>query len=102
MARYFRRRYCSPRFVELALPFLSIQYLLDWLEGIDKKFGTKFILGIEAKFQKILGEECMARHPMSYHEAEEDDVLHAAWHFAGWYTGVQVRGSELRCFEVQG
>jgi len=24
---------------------------------------------------------------MSYYDAEEDDVLHASWHLAGWYIG---------------
>ena len=87
-------RYCSPRFVELAFPFLTIHFLLDGLEWIDKKFGTAIIDGIEKKFQKVLGEECMARHPMAYYEAEEDDVLLAAWHLTGWYICTMFPDSE--------
>ena len=80
-------RYVSPRFVELAMPFLCLHYFLDFLEAVDAKVGTTFILKIEKKFQQIMGEECMARHPMSFYEAEEDDILHAAWHLTGWYIG---------------
>jgi hypothetical protein len=80
-------KYVSPRFVELALPFLSVQFLLDFLEMLDGRLGTSFIKGIEARFHKLLGPETMARHPMFYYEAEEDDILHAAWHLSGWYIG---------------
>ena len=80
-------RYCSPRFVELALPFLTVHFFLDFLEFLDGKFGSSFIAKIENKFQSILGKECMARHPMAFYEPEEDDILHAAWHWTGWYIG---------------
>ncbi|GMH46300.1 hypothetical protein TrRE_jg741, partial [Triparma retinervis] len=78
----------------LFFPFLTIQFLLDGLEWVDKKFGTSIIDGIEKKFQKVLGEDCMARHPMAYYEAEEDDVLLAAWHLTGWYIGTMFPDSD--------
>ncbi|GMI42716.1 hypothetical protein TeGR_g1201 [Tetraparma gracilis] len=81
------KKYVSPRFVELALPFLSVHFFLDFLEWLDGRFGTSCIKRIEAKFHQIIGPEAMARHPMHYYEAEEDDILHAAWHLSGWYIG---------------
>lgn len=36
----------------------------------------------------------MARHPMSFYEAEEDDILHAAWHLTGWYIGTMFPDGE--------
>jgi len=88
------KKYISPRIIELALPFLSIHLFLDALEYCDKQFGTSFITRIEKKFHDILGKETMARHPMYYYEAEEDDILHAAWHLSGWYIGTMFPDTE--------
>lgn len=32
---------------------------------------------------------CCRRHPMSYYEAEEDDLLFATNYGIGWYSGIQ-------------
>ena len=80
-------RYVTPRFLELVFPFIVFHKFLDFLEGLDKKLGTSIIHKIEARAQAAIGPEIMAQHPMSFYEAEEDDVLFAAWHLSGWYTG---------------
>lgn len=75
----------SPRFVELFLPFLSLQYLFDFFERIPK---GKFLIQYLQRFflQKVLGSALTDRHPMSWYEPEEDDILLAKWHYSGWYT----------------
>jgi len=78
-------RYCSPRFFELGMPFLVFHKFLRFLEKLDEKYNTKCISSIEKVFQKIAGEEAMARHPMSYYEAEECDVLLTSLMWSGWY-----------------
>jgi hypothetical protein len=43
---------------------------------------------------------CRIRHPMSYYEAEEDDLLFATNYGVGWYSGIQFPSynvSELEC-----
>lgn len=54
-------RFVSPRMLEIVYPFLLIHYLLDWFEGIDKKYGTKFIDGVDNFFKTVCGEEILAR-----------------------------------------
>jgi len=93
-------RFVSPRFLELAMPFITLHKFIDFLEWIDGKLNTEIILRIEKRLQGIIGEECMARHPMSFYEAEEDDVLLAAWHFAGWYIGTMF--PDAKAWKVSG
>eukprot|EP00975_Prorocentrum_lima_P000007 3649-Prorocentrum_lima.AAC.1 len=59
------KHYVSPRFAELALPFLSAQWVFDYLEALDKRNGTEYIAKIEKSLQSALGEEVMVRHPMA-------------------------------------
>jgi len=80
-------RYTSPRFIEVVYPFLLIQKFFDWLEHRDKVNGTQTVRNVEKKLHAIIGEENMARHPMSWYVPEEDDLLLASWHYIGWYTG---------------
>ncbi|CAB9503630.1 expressed unknown protein [Seminavis robusta] len=80
-----KERFVSPRFIELFWPFICVQKFLDWLELRDERLGTTVIKNLEAKFQAQLGPDVMARHPMHWHEAEEDDVLLASTHLVGWY-----------------
>lgn len=54
-------RFVSPRMLEIVYPFLTVHYLLDWLEGLDKSRGTKFIDGVDDFFKKLCGEEILAR-----------------------------------------
>ena len=76
-------RFVSPRFHEVMWPYLWMGKIFDWLEKRD----PKTIKNIEAKLQDAIGKDTMARHPMSWHGAEEDDIILAAGHFAGWYVG---------------
>jgi hypothetical protein len=55
------KRFASPRMLEIVYPFLSIHYLLDFLEKVDKKYGTKFIDGVDQFFKNVCGEEILAR-----------------------------------------
>ena len=79
-------RFTSPRFIEIVFPFLTVQYFFDWLEKRDKKNGTTKIKNIEKKLQDAIGADTMARHPMEWYAAEEDDLILASWHYLGWYT----------------
>lgn len=82
-------RFVTPRVLELIFPFLTFHYFLDMLEYCDKKIGTKFIDGCDQLFKTFCGEEVIARHPMSYYAAEEDDMLFAINLGVGWYAGIQ-------------
>ena len=66
----------------------------------DKENGTTTIKNIEKKLQETIGEENMARHPMSWYAAEEDDLVLATWHFSGWYCGALFPNPE--CFMLSG
>ena len=77
-------RFVSPRFHEIIMPYLWMGKIFDWLEKRD----PKIIKNIEAKLQDGFGKDNLARHPMSWHGAEEDDLLLASWNFAGWYVCV--------------
>uniref|UniRef100_A0A7S2KWU4 Uncharacterized protein n=1 Tax=Leptocylindrus danicus TaxID=163516 RepID=A0A7S2KWU4_9STRA len=79
-------RFTSPRFIEVVFPFLTIQYLFDWIERRDEKNGTTKIQNIEKKLQDVIGADTMARHPMEWYAAEEDDLILASYHYLGWYT----------------
>lgn len=83
-------RFVSPRFIELWYPFICVQKFFDWLESRDKLNGTTVIRDIEKKFQDQIGPDVMARHPMHWYEAEEEDLLLAAWHFVGWFLGASL------------
>ena len=50
-------RYCSPRFLELAMPFLSFHYFLDFLGVIDRSVGTAFLPRIEKILQDAAGPD---------------------------------------------
>jgi len=82
--RLDEERFVSPRFHEIIMPYLWMGKIFDWLENRDPKIIKK----IEAKLQDTFGEDNLARHPMSWHGAEEDDLLLASWHFAGCYVCV--------------
>ena len=79
-------RYCSPRFLELAMPFLSFHYFLDFLGWLDNRAGTFFLLSIEKALQGAAGPDVMARHPMALVVAEECDVLLSTAHWCGYYA----------------
>lgn len=55
---------------------------------------------LRKKLQETIGEENMARHPMSWYAAEEDDLVLATWHFSGWYCGALFPNPE--CFMLSG
>jgi len=82
------------------MPFISLHKFIDSLEVVDSKLKTNIIGRLEKRLQGIIGEECMARHPMSFYDAEEDDVLLAAWHFSGWYIGTMF--PDARAWKVSG
>ena len=81
-------RYCSPRFLELAMPFLTFHYFLDFLEWIDGVSGgrTGFMARLEKTLQAAAGPDVMARHPMALKVAEECDVLLSTAHWCGYYA----------------
>lgn len=82
-------RFVSPRMIELLLPLLSVQYIIDGIEWIDSKYGTSMISYLEVMLcENYFGKELTSRHPMSWYGAEEDDILLALWERAGWYAGV--------------
>ncbi|GMI61477.1 hypothetical protein ScalyP_jg2996 [Parmales sp. scaly parma] len=93
-------RFVSPRFLEIFVPFVSFHKFLDLIEFLDAKLHTKLVASLEARLQAVVGTECMARHPMTYWEAEEDDCLPAGWHFAGWYSSVIF--PDARCWMKSG
>ena len=95
-----KERFVSPRFIEVAFPFLWLNYFFDWLERRDKVKGTTTIKNIENKLQEAIGKENMARHPMSWYEAEEDDIVLATWHYSGWYVGALFPDPE--CLMISG
>lgn len=80
------QRFASPRFIELAFPFVSLQLFLALLEKADATLGTACIKAIESRLQALIGEDVMARHPMNWYAAEEDDVLMMAYHSSGYYA----------------
>ena len=88
-------RFVSPQFIEVTFPFLWLHYFFDWLERRDEEKGTTTINHIEKKLQDIIGEENIARHPMSWYEPEEDDLILASWHNSGWYVGALFPDPEL-------
>jgi len=61
----------------------------DFLEWIDLKTGTSLIKGIETILQKGVGPDVMARHPMSFYAAEEDDLIFSSVYGCGYYAGIQ-------------
>jgi len=79
-------RYVSPRFLELAVPFLTVHYCLDFVEWFDSKVGTGMTAALERKLQAAAGPDVMARHPMALTVAEECDVLLATCHWCGYYA----------------
>jgi len=82
-------RFLSPKFVELFMPFLWMHVLAEKVAGILPKPVTESIIKIlEGIFANIMGEEVLSMHPMSMESAEEDDILLAAWHKAGYYAGI--------------
>ena len=76
-------RFVSPRMFEVQWPYIWLLKFFDWLEERDPSIVQKF----EAKLQGALGEDIISRHPMTWHDAEEDDTLLASWHYSGWYAG---------------
>jgi len=46
-------------------------------------------------FKTFCGEEVIARHPMTYYAAEEDDMLFAINLGVGWYAGIQFPSKEV-------
>ena len=79
----------APRLFEVLLPFLSIQYSLDFLEWIDFHYNSQFIQKLDNMVSWFCGEDVMKRHYMSYFNAEEDDLLLSMYLGVGWYNIIQ-------------
>jgi len=47
-------------------------------------------------YKSVCGPELLARHPMSFYEAEEDDLLFAINYGVGWYSAIQFPSSSVR------
>merc|ERR1712151_871305 len=82
-------RFVSPKFVELFMPFLWMHVAADQFAFVAPKGITDTIVKVlEGIFANVMGEEVLSMHPMSMDSAEEDDILLAAWHKAGYYAGI--------------
>jgi len=83
------KRFISPKFAELFMPFLWMHVVADKFASIAPKAVTDIAVKVlEGIFANIMGEEVLSMHPMSWDSAEEDDILLAAWHKAGYYAGI--------------
>jgi len=84
-----KNRFVSPKFVELFMPFLWMHVAADKFAAVAPQSVTDAIVKVlESIFANIMGEEVLSMHPMSMDSAEEDDVLLATWHKAGYYAGI--------------
>ena len=68
----------------MTLPFFPFFFFLNLIEWSDKKFNTSIVSYLENYLKKVAGHEVMIRHPMTYWEAEEDDVILAAHMLCGF------------------
>eukprot|EP00617_Octactis_speculum_P014274 CAMPEP_0185760992 /NCGR_PEP_ID=MMETSP1174-20130828/19895_1 /TAXON_ID=35687 /ORGANISM="Dictyocha speculum, Strain CCMP1381" /LENGTH=281 /DNA_ID=CAMNT_0028442019 /DNA_START=340 /DNA_END=1185 /DNA_ORIENTATION=- len=60
--------------------------LVQFFEWVDRIRGTRFIATIDALIKRIHGPDFLARHPMSFCEAAEDDHMISHFHWCGWNT----------------
>jgi len=89
------KNFVAPRLFEVMLPFLSIQYGLEFLEWIDFHYNSKFIQKLDNMVSWFCGDDVMKRHYMSYFNAEEDDLLLSMYLGVGWYNIIQYPFPEL-------
>lgn len=81
--------FISPRFVELLLPFMIVQYFFDFFEWSDRKWNTKFISFFDSVLYLFFGKDIMKKHFINFLSPEEDDILLSLFYGIGWYNIVQ-------------
>lgn len=81
--------FISPRFLELLFPFLTIQYLFDFLEWLDTNYGSNFISFFDSLLYHFFGKDIMKKHFINFSMPEEDDILLSTYVGIGWYNIVQ-------------
>ena len=79
-------RYISPKFKEVGIPYLWLQYILDGMEYCDERWNLGIVAKIDAGWEKALGTDVLERHPMAWHAPEECDMLLGAWMWCGYYA----------------
>jgi len=79
-------RYISPKLFEVAIPYLWFQYILAGVEYADERWNLGIIAKFDANLERALGKEVLERHPMSWHSAEECDMLLGAYMWCGYYA----------------